>query len=45
MGNDNPKSFDPNQLSPEAKRDFDLGKPMQPAPGVKITKNPVTGKL
>lgn len=24
---------------------FEAGKPLQPVPGVKITKNPVTGKL
>jgi len=24
---------------------FDAGKPLMPMPGVKITKNPITGKL
>lgn len=45
MGGDNQKIFDPNSLSQEERSKFEAGKPLQPMPGVKITKNPVTGKL
>jgi len=45
MGGENQKSFDPNNLTPEDKKKFDAGQPLQPMPGVKITKNPITGKL
>lgn len=45
MGNENQKIFDPNQLTAEEKSKFEQGRPLMPMPGVKITKNPVTGKL
>jgi len=45
MGNEHGKQFDPNSLSQEERMKFEAGKPLQPVPGVKITKNPVTGKL
>jgi hypothetical protein len=45
MGNENHKSFDINQLTPEERKKFENGKPLMPMPGVKITKNPITGKL
>lgn len=45
MGGENQKIFDPNQLTQEEKQKFEQGKPLMPMPGVKITKNPVTGKL
>lgn len=45
MGNENQKIFDPNQLTPDEKDKFEKGRPLMPMPGVKITKNPVTGKL
>ena len=45
MGNENQKIFDPNQLTADEKNKFDQGRPLMPMPGVKITKNPVTGKL
>lgn len=37
--------FDPSRLSEEQRKKLDDGKPLQPMPGVKITKNPKTGKL
>ena len=45
MGNEEGKQFDPNRLSQEDKMKLDQGKPLQPVTGVKITKNPITGKL
>lgn len=45
MGSENQKTFSYDNLSAEEKQKFDSGKPLQPMPGVKITKNPVTGKL
>lgn len=44
MGNDSPQKFDPNALSAEDRHKLDSGKPLTPIPGVKITKNPITGK-
>ena len=45
MGPKNSKSFDPTRLSAEERKKLDDGKPLQPIPGVKIVKNPKTGKL
>jgi hypothetical protein len=45
MGGENQKMFDPNQLTAEERMKFEAGKPLMPVPGVKITKNPITGKL
>ncbi len=45
MGGENQKAFDPNQLTAEERQKFNEGKPLMPMPGVKITKNPITGKL
>ena len=45
MGGENQKLFDPNQLTAEERIKFEAGKPLTPVPGVKITKNPITGKL
>jgi len=45
MGGENQKTFDINQLSAEERMKLEAGKPLMPVPGVKITKNPVTGKL
>jgi hypothetical protein len=45
MGGENQKLFDPSHLSQEEKMKLEQGKPLMPMPGVKITKNPITGKL
>ena len=37
--------FDPTKLTKEEKEKLESGKPLMPAPGIKITRNPVTGKL
>lgn len=37
--------FDPSRLSNEEKKKLEEGRPLQPMPGVKIVKNPKTGKL
>ena len=44
MGQDGSK-FDPRKLTKEDKEKLESGKPLQPAAGIKITRNPVTGKL
>jgi hypothetical protein len=45
MGGKNSKAFDPTKLSAEERKKLEEGKPLQPIPGVKIVKNPKTGKL
>ena len=45
MGNVNQKIFDPNQLTAEEKSDFDARHRHQRPALLKLTKNPVTGKL
>lgn len=45
MGGKNSKAFDPDRLTEEERKKLEEGKPLQPIPGVKITKNPKTGKL
>ena len=45
MGNGEQNSFNIDRLSQEERMKLDAGKPLQPIPGVKITKNPITGKL
>jgi len=43
MGN-NPSKFDPTKLSKEDQEKLKEGKPLTPIQGVKIVRNPVTGK-
>ncbi len=45
MGNKNSRSFDLSRLSADERKKLEEGKPLQPVPGVKIVKNPKTGKL
>lgn len=45
MGGGDSRSFDPRSLSKEDREKLENGKPLMPAPGVRITKNPITGKL
>jgi hypothetical protein len=45
MGNKNTRSFDINKLTVDERKKLEEGKPLQPVPGVKIVKNPKTGKL
>jgi hypothetical protein len=45
MGNKNTRSFDINKLTADERKKLEEGKPLQPVPGVKIVKNPKTGKL
>jgi hypothetical protein len=41
MGND----FDPKKLSEEDKKKLEEGRPVMVSEGIKVKKNPVTGKL
>jgi hypothetical protein len=45
MGQKQSRQFDVNSLSAEERKKLEEGKPLQPIPGVKIVKNPKTGKL